>query len=56
MTRKRAMIVAQGLSDEKYAMAVRLSDTALVTTIDSAFSRLRQSGLLETLQVKWFHE
>jgi len=56
MTRKRAKIVAQGLSDEKYAMAARLADAVLVSMIDSAFSQLRQSGLLETLQAKWFHE
>ncbi|MDD4051946.1 MAG: basic amino acid ABC transporter substrate-binding protein [candidate division Zixibacteria bacterium] len=53
-TRGRAKIVAEGLSDEKYAMAVRLADTALVTAINKALAEQRQSGLIETLQKKWF--
>ncbi len=53
-TRGRAKIVAKGLSDEKYAMAVRLADTTLVAAINKALVELKQSGLIETLQRKWF--
>ena len=53
-TRGRAKIVARGLSDEKYAMAVRLTDTTLVAAINKALAELKQSGLIETLQRKWF--
>jgi polar amino acid transport system substrate-binding protein len=53
-TRGKAKIVAQGLSDEKYAMAVRLADTTLIAAIDKALAELKQNGVLDALQRKWF--
>jgi ABC-type amino acid transport substrate-binding protein len=53
-TRGRAMIVAEGLSDEKYAMASRLADTSLIDTVNQALLELKKSGYLEQLRAKWF--
>lgn len=53
-TRQKAKIVARELSDEKYGMAVRKADTALVAKINSALTDLKREGLIEQLQQKWF--
>ncbi|NMC43382.1 MAG: basic amino acid ABC transporter substrate-binding protein [candidate division Zixibacteria bacterium] len=53
-TRGRAMIVAQGLSDEKYGMAVRPADTTLIEAVNQALQEFKESGLIEQLQAKWF--
>jgi glutamine transport system substrate-binding protein len=53
-TRQKAKIVARELSDEKYGMAVRKEDTALVAKINSALTDLKKEGLIEQLQQKWF--
>ena len=53
-TRQKAKIVARELSDEKYGMAVRKADTALVAKINSALTDLKREGLIEKLQQKWF--
>ncbi len=53
-TRGRAKIVAKGLSDEKYGMAGRLADSTLIAAVNKALSELKQSGLIERLQNKWF--
>ena len=53
-TRQKAKIVARELSDEKYGMAVRKEDTALVAQINSALTDLKKEGLIEQLQQKWF--
>ena len=53
-TRGRAVIVAQGLSDEKYGMAVRLADTTLIEAVNRQLTALKESGAIEQLRTKWF--
>lgn len=53
-TRGRAVIVAQGLSDEKYGMAARLADTTLIKAVNRELAALKESGAVGQLRTKWF--
>jgi ABC-type amino acid transport substrate-binding protein len=53
-SRGKARLVGKILSDEKYGMAVRRSDTALVVRINGALAELKAAKFLDSLQAKWF--
>lgn len=55
-TRKMAKIIARELSDEKYGMAVRRYDQALMVRINAALSELKREGVIAQLETKWFRE
>ncbi len=47
-------IVGDVLSDERYGIAVRKSDSLLVEQVDIILTELEEAGYFESLQVKWF--
>jgi ABC-type amino acid transport substrate-binding protein len=52
--RGRELRIVETLTDEPYVIAVRLKSPQLAEAIDAALRELRQRGLLDELEARWF--